>query len=193
MENTQVARNTLKQESQQWKPEARQVNQGFKDAWDFDMQNIHYDPVRPGHPGSIEFTNADQVAQKWRNAMQADQNFGKEVISDFNEYNAAVAPQVKALDQRVQFNWKAKRIAYVNSVKAVIREIQTPVASTMENEPETLVTDAQAAKWHRVVEKIHVAAQAEIAMINQFQSDIGQYAKSTAGARGEFAGEMQQL
>ena len=59
MENTQVARNTLKQESQQWKPEARQVNQGFKDAWDFDMQNIHYDPVRPNHLGSITFTNAD--------------------------------------------------------------------------------------------------------------------------------------
>lgn len=50
------------------------------------MANINYDAPRPGHPGSIEFTNTDQVAQKWRNAIQADQDFGHEIVDDIKTF-----------------------------------------------------------------------------------------------------------
>ena len=53
----------------------------------------------------------------------------------------------------------------------VIREIQTPVAAQVEDGPETLVTDAEAAKWHRVVDKIHIAAKAEIDLLNTVLAD----------------------
>ena len=58
-EGTKFARKQLKWEAKLWKHEAKDVAKGYKHAWKFDIQNIKYDPVRPGHPGSIEFTNTD--------------------------------------------------------------------------------------------------------------------------------------
>jgi hypothetical protein len=72
VEATQAAREQLKTDVQGWKAQAKTVNHGYKDAFEFDMANIHYDAPRPGHPGSIDFTNTEQVAQRWRNAIQAD-------------------------------------------------------------------------------------------------------------------------
>ena len=91
----------------------------------------------------------------------------------------------------IKTNWAAKERVYIDSVKDVIREIQTPVQAQIEGEPETLVTDAQAAKWHRVVEKIQTAAKAEIDLINEVQGDVENFAKSTQPARAKLANEAK--
>ena len=93
------------------------------------MANIHYDAPRPGHPGSIDFSNTDQVVQNWRNAIQADQNLGKEMVGDVKTYQAQIAPAKAALKDSIKTNWKAKNQAFKNSVKDVIREIKTPTAA----------------------------------------------------------------
>ena len=93
------------------------------------MENIHYDAPRPGHAGSIEFTNTDQVVQNWRNAIQADQNMGKDMVNDVRTYKAQITPARNVLKNSVRTNWKANNERFVNSVKDVIREIKTPVTS----------------------------------------------------------------
>ena len=85
-EGTKFARKQLKWEAKEWKHEAKDVAKSYKHAWKFDMEQIHYDPVRPGHPGSIEFTNTDQVVQNWRNAIQEDQDLGDEIVNDLKSY-----------------------------------------------------------------------------------------------------------
>jgi Txe/YoeB family toxin of Txe-Axe toxin-antitoxin module len=189
VEATQHARDQLKREVHGWKAEGKAVNAGYKHAFKFDMDNIHYDAPKPGHAGSIEFTNTDQVVQNWRSAIQADQNMGKDMVNDFKAYKAEVQPARNTLKNSIKTTWKAKNEAYVNSVKAVIREIQTPVRAQIEGEPETLVTDAQAAKWHRVVERMQAAAKAEIDLANEVQGDVEQFDKSTQPAREQLANE----
>ena len=71
-EATAPAREDLKADAQAWNVAAKGVRAGFKNAIEYDLQNVHYDPVQPGHPGSIEFTNSTQVVQHWRDAVQAD-------------------------------------------------------------------------------------------------------------------------
>jgi len=46
-------------------------------------------------------------------------------------------------------------------------------------EPETLVTDAQAAKMHRVFDKTHTAAKLDVDLANQVNEDIVKYVQST--------------
>ena len=92
----------------------------------------------------------------------------------------------------IRTNWKAKYQTYINSVKDVIREVQTPVQAQIEGEPETLVTDAQAAKWHRVVDAIQNAARAEIDLVNEVQGDVEQFARATQPARAKLANEAQE-
>jgi len=96
------------------------------------------------------------------------------------------------LKNSIRTNWKAKNETYINSVKDVIREIQTPVAAQVEGQPETLVTDAQAAKWHRVVDKIHTAAKAELDLVNDVLGDVDQYSQDTQPARQRLAGEARE-
>lgn len=73
----------------------------------------------------------------------------------------------------------------------MIREIQTPVASQVEGQPETLVTNPEEEKWHRVVNKIHIAAKAEIDLLNQVFADTEVYAQGTEAAREQLHGEAQ--
>jgi hypothetical protein len=126
VEQTKAAREQLKREVHGWKAEGKAVNAGYKHAFEFDMANIHYDAPRPGHAGSIKFTNTDQVVQNWRSAIQADQNMGKDMVNDLKTYKAQVQPARNALKNSINTNWKAKNQAFQNSVKDVIREIQTP-------------------------------------------------------------------
>ena len=72
IQSTEEPREELNEEVEEWMREGKEVQQGYKDALNFDLQNIHYDPPRLGHPGSIEFTNTPQVVQHWRDAIQAD-------------------------------------------------------------------------------------------------------------------------
>jgi hypothetical protein len=91
-EATAPAREDLKADAQAWNAAGKQVRAGFKNAIEYDLQNVHYDPVQPGHPGSIEFTNSTQVVQHWRDAVQADQDLGQEVQKDVADYKSAIAP-----------------------------------------------------------------------------------------------------
>jgi hypothetical protein len=179
IESTQPAREQLKKEIHGWKAEGKEVNEGYKHAFEFDMANIHYDAPRPGHAGSIEFSNTDQVVQNWRSAIQADQNMGKDMVNDLKTYKAQVAPQRAALKNSINTNWKAKQDAYVNSVKDVIREIKTPVRSQMDTVPESMVSDAQAAKMERVFEKIHIAAKKDLDFGNQMIGDLTKFKENT--------------
>ena len=144
-EATKAAREQLKREVQGWKAEGREVNEGYKQAFEYDMANIHYDAPRPGHAGSIDFTNTDQVVQNWRNAIQADQNLGKDMVNDVKTYKAQIAPARNALKNSIRTNWKANNERFVNSVKDVVREIKTPTraqATTMIAHPvETVGTE----------------------------------------------------
>jgi hypothetical protein len=54
------------------------------------------------------------------------------------------------LKNSINTNWKTRVQVYQNAVRDIVREIKTPVASTMELEPESLVTDAEFAKARRV-------------------------------------------
>ena len=96
-EATAPAREDLKADAQAWNAAGKQVRAGFKNAIEYDLQNVHYDPVQPGHPGSIEFTNSTQVVQHWRDAVQADQDLGQEVQKDVADYQTAIAPAKAAL------------------------------------------------------------------------------------------------
>jgi hypothetical protein len=96
-EATAPAREDLKADAQAWNAAGKQVRAGFKNAIEYDLQNVHYDPVQPGHPGSIEFTNSTQVVQHWRDAVQADQDLGQEVQKDVVDYQTAIAPAKAAL------------------------------------------------------------------------------------------------
>ena len=96
-EATAPAREDLKADAQAWKAAGKQVRAGYKNAIEYDLQNVHYDPVQPGHPGSIEFTNSTQVVQHWRDAVQADQDLGQEVQKDVADYQTAIAPAKAAL------------------------------------------------------------------------------------------------
>jgi hypothetical protein len=96
-EATAPAREDLIGEARAWNVAAKEVRAGFKNAIEYDLQNVHYDPVQPGHPGSIEFTNSTQVVQHWRDAVQADQDLGQEVQKDVADYQTAIAPAKAAL------------------------------------------------------------------------------------------------
>ena len=190
--STAAARNQLKQEARGWKAEGKQVRAGYKHAFEFDVAQIHYDAPRPGHPGSIDFSNTDQVVQNWRNAIQADQDLGNEIKSDVHTYKAQIAPARANLKNSINTQWKAKYQTYINSVKDVIREVQTPVQAQIEGDaPENLMTDAQADKWHRVMERIQAAAKAEIDLINEVQGDVEQFAQDTQPARAKLANEAK--
>jgi len=49
----------------------------------------------------------------------------------------------------------------------------------METVPETLVSDAQAAKMGRVMDKIHIAAKNDIDLGNQIVGDLVDFKNST--------------
>ena len=100
-EATAPAREDLKADAQAWNAAGKQVRAGFKNAIEYDLQNVHYDPVQPGHPGSIEFTNSTQVVQHWRDAVQADQDLGQEVQKDVVDYKSAIAPAKDALKNSI--------------------------------------------------------------------------------------------
>jgi hypothetical protein len=59
-----------------------------------------------------------------------------------------------------------------NDVRGVFENIEDDEALIETEEPETLVTDAQAAKIHRVFDKVHVAAKKDIDMTNTIVEDI---------------------
>lgn len=91
----------------------------------------------------------------------------------------------------IRTNWKAKANAYNNAVKAVIQELQTPATAQIETEePETLVTDAEAAKMRRVADKIHIAAKLDVAQANQVVGDLTQYHEATEPARQQLKREI---
>jgi gas vesicle protein len=100
-EATAPAREDLKADAQAWNVAGKGVRAGFKNAIEYDLQNVHYDPVQPGHPGSIEFTNSTQVVQHWRDAVQADQDLGQEVQKDVADYKSAIAPAKDALKNSI--------------------------------------------------------------------------------------------
>ena len=52
-----------------------------------------------------------------------------------------------------------------NDVRGIFENIEDD--ESLVEEPETLVTDAEAAKWHRVTDKMHTAAKLDIAFGNQ--------------------------
>ena len=189
---TEAPREKLNHEAKDWAEEGREVRQQYKEAVEFSLENIHYDAPRPGHPGSIDFTNNNQVAEAWRDAIESDEELGHEIVEDVQEYEQEVAPAKAALRNSVRTNWKAKRDAYINSVKAVIQELQTPATAQVETEePETLVTDAEAAKMKRVADKIHIAAKLDVAQANQVLGDLVKYHEATEPARQQLKREIQ--
>jgi hypothetical protein len=63
--------------------------------------------------------------------------------------------------------------AQLSTEEALAREDASEVFTNIEEDGMSLVTDAEAAKWSRVVDKVHIAAQKDIDIGNQVQKDIG--------------------
>ena len=89
--------------------------------------------------------------------------------------------------------WRAKAAVYKQAVRNIVAEIKAPAQVQIEmDEPETLVTDVQAAKMRRVADKIHIAAKLDVAQANQVLGDLTKYHEATQPAREQLKREIQE-
>jgi hypothetical protein len=119
---TKYARDEIVEDFHEWSEEGKEVNQQYREALRYDLDNIHID-APPGHAGGIEFTNREKVAENWRSAVESDEELGHEIVNDLRKYKQEVAPAKAQLKNSIHTTWKAKANAYNNAVKAVIQEL----------------------------------------------------------------------
>lgn len=92
MRNTHDARAQLKQEAKDWKVAARRVQDMYAAAWNYQIANTKFTRANAQHPAHIELENPVQVSNNFRAAAQADQDLGRDIVGDIQNYKREIRP-----------------------------------------------------------------------------------------------------
>jgi hypothetical protein len=82
LEDTKDARSKLKAEAQDWNTAAKRVDDMYAAAWNYQVAESKYTAATEAKPASIELQDPKGVSNKWRAAAQADEDLGKDIVSD---------------------------------------------------------------------------------------------------------------
>lgn len=92
-------------------------------AWNYQIANTKFTRATAQHPAHIELENPQQVSNNFRAAAQADEDLGRNIISDVKNYSREIQPAKAELAREINGKWIPEAESINRSDVAIFEEV----------------------------------------------------------------------